>query len=75
MQCERLKNRSSGEIDGGKYLMSRRKFLPHFCSQVGKSAAKLQQETLEIYRDLSWVHPDYEQEFQQSLKSQQNLVV
>jgi hypothetical protein len=25
-------------------------------------------------RDLSWVHPDYEQEFQRSLKSQQNLV-
>jgi hypothetical protein len=25
-------------------------------------------------RDLSWIHPDYEQEFQQSLKSQQNLV-
>jgi hypothetical protein len=26
-------------------------------------------------RDLSWIHPDYEQEFQQFLKSQQNLVV
>jgi hypothetical protein len=25
-------------------------------------------------RDLSWVHPDYEQEFQRSLKSNQNLV-
>jgi hypothetical protein len=25
-------------------------------------------------QDLSWIHPDYEQEFQQSLKSQQNLV-
>jgi hypothetical protein len=26
-------------------------------------------------RDLSWIHPDYEQEFQQFLKSHQNLVV
>jgi hypothetical protein len=25
-------------------------------------------------RDLSWVHPDYEQEFKRSLKSNQNLV-
>jgi hypothetical protein len=25
-------------------------------------------------RDLSWIHPDYEQEFQRSLKSNQNLV-
>jgi hypothetical protein len=25
-------------------------------------------------RDLSWVHPDYEQEFHRSLKSNQNLV-
>jgi hypothetical protein len=25
-------------------------------------------------RDLSWVHPDYEQEFRRSLKSNQNLV-
>jgi hypothetical protein len=25
-------------------------------------------------RDLSWIHPDYEQEFHRSLKSQQNLV-
>jgi hypothetical protein len=25
-------------------------------------------------RDLSWVHPDYEQEFQRLLKSNQNLV-
>ena len=25
-------------------------------------------------RDLSWIHPDYEQEFQRSIKNQQNLV-
>jgi hypothetical protein len=25
-------------------------------------------------RDLSWIHPDYEQEFKRSLKSNQNLV-
>jgi hypothetical protein len=25
-------------------------------------------------RDLSWIHPDYDREFQRSLKSQQNLV-
>jgi hypothetical protein len=25
-------------------------------------------------QDLSWIHPDYEQEFQRSLKSNQNLV-
>ncbi len=25
-------------------------------------------------RDLSWIHPDYEPEFQRSLKSNQNLV-
>jgi hypothetical protein len=26
-------------------------------------------------QDLSWIHPDYEQEFQRSLKSQHNLVL
>jgi hypothetical protein len=32
-------------------------------------------ERLELSdRDLSWIHPDYEPEFQQLLKSQQNLV-
>jgi D-alanine-D-alanine ligase-like ATP-grasp enzyme len=32
-------------------------------------------ERLELSdRDLSWIHPDYKQEFQRSLRSQQNLV-
>jgi hypothetical protein len=32
-------------------------------------------ERLELSdQDLSWIHPDYEQEFQRSLKSNQNLV-
>ena len=41
-----------------------------FAKQIGRS-----DERLDLCdRDLSWIHPDYEQEFQLALNSQKNLV-